>query len=72
MERVIVHRLLAFIESVKAAMPVCLDAASLFTVCSRVRSTGHLESFILVRRIENTQVLEGREHLDELRPCSSS
>ena len=48
-----VHRLRAFIESVKAAIPVCMDAATLFTVCSRIRSTGHLIFFLHVRRIEN-------------------
>ena len=58
MERVMVHRLWAFIETVKAAMPVCLDAANLFTVCSRVRSTGLLEKYLLDRGERIPHVLD--------------
>ena len=49
---VIVHRFLAFTHCVKAAIPVCLEDASLFTVCSSVKSTELRENDFEVRRIE--------------------
>ena len=42
-ERVMSHLLLAVVEVVKDDMPVSLEAASAFTLCSRVRSTVVLE-----------------------------
>ena len=49
---VIVHRFLAFTHCVKVAIPVCLEAASLFTVCSSVKSTAVRENDFEVRQIE--------------------
>ena len=43
------HRL----QAVKAAISVRLYEVSLFAVCFRVRSTGYVDKFVLVRQIEN-------------------
>ena len=42
-ERVITHLLRAVADVVKDDTPLSLDAASAFTLCSRVKSTGALE-----------------------------
>ena len=47
------HCLQAFIESLKTAIPLCLADASLFTVCSKVRSTGFVDKFVFVCQMEN-------------------
>ena len=58
--RVIIHRFRAESEFVKEDTPVRRDAASAFTVCSSVISTGILENDVDVRHTENAP------------PCSKS
>ena len=51
--RVMFHLLRAPTLCVNAVMPVCLDAASLLTVCSSVKSTAQRENDFAVRLIDN-------------------
>ena len=50
---VMVHLFPALTLFVKAAIPPCLEAASLLIVCSSVRSTGLHENEFDVRRMES-------------------
>ena len=55
---VTVHLFLAETFCVKAVIPVCLEAASLFIVCSNVMSTELLEKAGLLRRTESAPPLK--------------